>query len=50
MIWQVPKAKYLGVYIDKTLSWNFHVDYISNKVYVARSFIQCNLKNNSYQV
>ena len=27
MVCQVQHAKYLGVYIDETLSWNFHVDY-----------------------
>ena len=44
MIRQVPHAKYLGVYIDETLSWNFYVDYICNKAHVARSLLQCKLK------
>jgi len=43
-ILQVPHAKYLGVYIDDTLSWNYHVDYVCNKANVVRSFLQRNLK------
>ena len=44
MVRQVQHAKYLGVYIDETLSWNFHVDYVCNKANIARSFLQRNLK------
>ena len=44
MIRQVSHAKYLGVYIDETLSWNFHVDFICNKANIIRSFLQRNLK------
>ena len=31
MVRQVQHDKYLGFYIDETLSWNFHVDYVCNK-------------------
>ena len=41
MVRQVQNTtKYLGVYIDEILSWNFHVDYVCKKANNARSFLQ----------
>jgi len=46
-IQQVLHAKYLGVYIDETLSWNYHVDHVCNKANVVRSFLQHNFETMS---
>ena len=43
-IQQVSQAKYLGVHIDETLSWNFHVNFVSNKANNVRAFLQRNLR------
>jgi len=43
-ICQVPQAKYLGVHIDETLSWNSHVDFVCNKANNVRAFLQRNLR------
>ena len=39
-IQQVSQAKYLGVHIDETLSWNFHVNFVCNKANNVRAFLQ----------
>ena len=42
---QVNSAKYLGVNISKTLSWNEHVHKISRKADNTRAFIQKNMRH-----
>ena len=40
---EVDAAKYLGVTLHKTLSWNTHIQNITNKANKTRAFIQRNL-------
>ena len=40
----VAKAKYLGVTLDSTLSFNFHIDSICKKANSVLSFIRRNLR------
>ena len=46
----VTKAKYLGVTLDSTLSFNFHIDSISKKANSVLSFIQRNLRKCYHKV
>ena len=41
-IQKVNHAKYLGVVIDKHLSWSEHISQIIKKVNSAKAFLQCN--------
>jgi len=47
---QVNHTKYLGVIIDDKLNWNAHIKDVTNKVNMARSFLQRNLRVCSAQV
>jgi len=56
-ITEVPHTKYLGVTIDRRLSWNEHIQQISNKANQLNSFLcrnlhQCltDVKNNCYKM
>ena len=40
---EVKGAKYLGVTIDRTLSWNDHVNNVTKKANTTRAFLQCNI-------
>ena len=40
----VESAKYLGVFINKKLSWNKHIDYTAKKANQVRCFTQRNLR------
>ena len=40
----VESAKYLGVFINKKLSWNKHIDYTAKRANQVRCFIQHNLR------
>ena len=40
---EVPHTKYLGVFIDKGLTWSKHIDYIASKANQALAFLQRNL-------
>ena len=42
---EVDSAKYLGLSIHKTLSWNKHIDNIAKKANSTRAFLQRNIKN-----
>ena len=42
---EVELAKYLGVTIQKNLSWNIHIDQITKKANSTRAFIQRNLNH-----
>jgi hypothetical protein len=42
---EVESAKYLGVTIQKNLSWNIHIDQITKKANSTRAFIQRNLNH-----
>ena len=43
-IQQVSQAKYLGVHIGETLSWNFHVNFVCNKANNVRAFLHHNIR------
>ena len=40
---EVKGAKYLGVTIDRTLSWNEHINNVTKKANNSRAFLQCNI-------
>ena len=40
---EVKGAKYLGVTIDRTLSWNDHINNVTKKVNYTRAFLQRNI-------
>ena len=40
---EVDSAKYLGVNIHKTLSWNHHINSVTNKANSTRAFLQRNI-------
>ncbi|XP_072023338.1 uncharacterized protein [Amphiura filiformis] len=40
---EVDSAKYLGVNISKNLSWNHHINSVTNKANATRAFLQRNL-------
>ena len=40
---EVDSAKYLGVHIHKNLSWNHHINSITNKANSTRAFLQRNI-------
>ena len=40
---KVKGAKYLGVTIDRVLSWNDHVNNVTKKANTTRAFLQCNI-------
>ena len=42
---EVDSAKYLGVTIHKTISWNTHIEQITKKANTTRAFIQRNLQH-----
>ena len=42
-IQQVEHAKYLGIIIDKNLTWSEHVKKVVNKANSVRGFLQRNL-------
>ena len=42
---ETTKAKYLGVTIDKTLSWNSHIDTVTKRANQTISFLQRNLSS-----
>ena len=42
---ETTKAKYLGVTIDKTLSWNSHIDMVTKRANQTISFLQRNLSS-----
>ena len=42
---ETTKAKYLGVTIDKTLSWNSHIDMVTQRANQTISFLQRNLSS-----
>ena len=42
---ETTKAKYLGVNIDKTLSWNSHTDMVTKRANQTISFLQRNLSS-----
>lgn len=42
---EVDSAKYLGVTIHKTLSWNQHINNIAKKANSTRAFLQRNINN-----
>ena len=42
---EITKAKYLGVTIDKTLSWNSHIDTVTKRANQTISFLQRNLSS-----
>ena len=41
---EVDSAKYLGINIHKTLSWNLHINTVTKKANNTRSFLQRNIK------
>ena len=42
---ETTKAKYLGVTIDKTLSWNSHIDMVTKRANQTISFLQRDLSS-----
>ena len=42
---ETTKAKYLGVNIDKNLSWNSHIDMLTKRANQTISFLQTNLSS-----
>ena len=33
---RVNEFKYLGIYLDENLTWDFHINYIANKINLTR--------------
>ena len=42
---ETSKAKYLGVHIDNTLSWNSHIDTVTKKANQTTAFLRRNLSS-----
>lgn len=43
-LYRVSNFKYLGIYFSSDLTWNKHIDYVTNKASGVLNFIKRNIK------